>query len=1050
MAKIPEHEIERLKQEISIERLVVASGIELKKHGHDLIGHCPFHDDKTPSLVISPAKNLWHCLGACQCGGSVIDWVMKRESISFRHAVELLLNDYYPKAEIKIESMASANEPTLAAKLVKQATIPKLPLAFDTGLSDQELLNNVIDYYHQTLKQSHVALDYLRVRGLENPEFIDYFKIGYADRSLAYRLPFKNRKTGLTLRTQLQRIGILRESGHEHFNGSLVMPILDANENVVEVYGRKVLQNLRVGTPKHLYLPGAHLGIFNHQCLSNNQEIILCESLIDALTFWCAGFKNVTTSYGIEGFTNEMLEAFKHNKIKRILIAYDRDDAGDAASEKLAKKLIAEGIDCFRLLFPKGMDANEYALQVKPANKSLSLVIRKAEWLGNGNIQQAIKVPKITTVGEISSIENNAIDDLVATLESENIAEDAKENESDTSSLAAAPEIPEPHVSPLPETAEDIAAEIKEQEIIVNFGDRRYRVRGLSKNLSYEQLKVNILCSKEDNFHVDTLELYSARHRAAFINQVAIELNVTEKVIKHDLGKLLLKLETLQDEQIRAKLKPQKLEIKITDPEKDAALELLKSKDLLARILQDFERSGIVGEETNKLVGYLACVSRKLDAPLAIIIQSSSAAGKSSLMEVILSLMPEEERIQYSAMTGQSLFYVGKSDLKHKILAIAEEEGAEQASYALKLLQSEGKLTIASTGKDAATGKLVTNEYHVEGPVMIFLTTTAVEVDDELLNRCIVLTVNESREQTKAIHHFQRQQQTLSGLLAIQDKQEIKTIHQNAQRLLQPLLVANPFADRLTFLDDRTRTRRDHMKYLTLIKSIALLHQYQRPIKTINHNGKPLKYIEVEKSDIEVANRLAHEVLGRSLDELPPQTRRLLNLVCDFVANECAQKVIKQSDYRFSRRQIREVTGWGNTQLKIHLRRLEDLEYLLVHRGKRGLQFYYELLYCGEGNSCKSFLMGLINPNDLDKKAAKGDKSNQKYNYDANRSGLNEEKSALGRGEVGVLSGGGRSAENSFEANSSKASSILLKEDAEIMHIEEFKKDAESYCYAAS
>ena len=182
-----------------------------------------------------------------------------------------------------------------------------------------------------------------------------------------------------------------------------------------------------------------------------------------------------------------------------------------------------------------------------------------------------------------------------------------------------------------------------------------------------------------------------------------------------------------------------------------------------SRLLADFARSGIVGEETNKLVGYLAATSRKLDEPLAVIIQSSSAAGKSSLMEAVLSLMPSEERVQYSAMTGQSLFYMGETDLAHKILAIVEEEGAERASYALKLLQSEGELTIASTGKDPATGRLVTQEYRVVGPVMIFLTTTALEVDEELLNRCIVLTVDEGREQTRAIHERQRKARTLVG-----------------------------------------------------------------------------------------------------------------------------------------------------------------------------------------------------------------------------------------------------------------------------------------------
>ena len=148
----------------------------------------------------------------------------------------------------------------------------------------------------------------------------------------------------------------------------------------------------------------------------------------------------------------------------------------------------------------------------------------------------------------------------------------------------------------------------------------------------------------------------------------------------------------------------------------------------------------MVGETTNKLVGFLAAVSRKLDKPLAVMVQSSSAAGKSSLMEAVLQLMPEEERVQYSAMTGQSLFYMGEQDLKHKILAIAEEAGATQTAYALKLLQSEGEVSIASTGKNATTGNLETHVYRVEGPVMLFSTTTAIDIDEELMNRCLVLS----------------------------------------------------------------------------------------------------------------------------------------------------------------------------------------------------------------------------------------------------------------------------------------------------------------------
>jgi DNA primase len=366
----------------------------------------------------------------------------------------------------------------------------------------------------------------------------------------------------------------------------------------------------------------------------------------------------------------------------------------------------------------------------------------------------------------------------------------------------------------------------------------------------------------------------------------------------------------------------------------------------------------------------------------------------------VLKLVPEEDRIVYSAMTGQSLFYMGEMNLKHKLLAIAEEEGAHRASYALKLLQSEGELTIASTSKDPTTGKLVTEAYHVEGPVMIALTTTAAEIDEELLNRCLVLSIDEGRDQTAAIHAAQRARRTLAGLHARAEREAVLKLHQNAQRLLEPLAVVNPYADRLTFLDDRTRTRRDHEKYLTLIDTIALLHQHQREVKTLAHASGPVRYVEVTLEDIACANALAHEVLGRTLDELPPQTRRLLGLIVEMVESECRAQQISPAQHRFSRRRVREHTKWGDTQLKIHLGRLIELEYLLVHRGGRGQSFEYELLYDGAATDhALRHVSGLIDVEAL------------RRAYDAERSGLKLRQSGVGRGAVGPWSGGGRDGE---------------------------------------
>jgi DNA primase len=949
MARVSEEELNRLKCEISLERLVTARGVVLRKRGDELHGLCPFHEDHSPSLVVNPSKNLWNCLGACQAGGTVIDWVMKAEGVSFRHAVELLRNDYSPRG------VTSA----LSQQVSESSTVRKLKTVVSKDGDSQERLRQVLNYYTETLKQSPEVLEYLAKRGIDNGDAIELFRLGYANRTLGYHIPMKNRQEGAEVRGCLEELGIYRKSGHEHFSGCLVIPVTDEQGVVHEVYGRKIKRVSRKGSSEHLYLPGPHRGVWNVSALAASSEVILCESLIDALTFWCAGYRNVTASYGINGFTEDHLEAFRLYGIERVLIAYDRDEAGEKAASSLAAKLIEEeGLECFRIQFPKGMDANEYALSVKPAEKSLGVVIRKAAWLGKG------KAPEITSEPFSDVANEKAAKEEKISFEAETVEEppELPVSKETFPPLVADLESPEPAASPVPTPMPSrVKAEVKNGEVTITLGDRRWRIRGLERNMSFDSLRVNVLAACGESFHVDTFDLYNARHRQGFLKQAAEELSIKEEILKKDLGKVLLKLEELQEKQINQTLNPDKDgAVTLSDKDKGAALELLKSPDLLARILADFEKCGIVGEETNKLVGYLSAVSRKLEKPLAVVIQSSSAAGKSSLMEAILSFLPHEEQVKYSAMTGQSLFYMGETDLKHKILAIVEEEGAERAAYALKLLQSEGELTIASTGKDPSTGRLETQEYRVEGPVMIFLTTTAIEIDEELQNRCIVLTVDENRKQTRAIHRLQREEETLEGLWGRQERDEIVSLHQNAQRLLRPLWVANPFAKQLTFLDDRTRTRRDHKKYLTLIRSIALLHQYQRPVKSSQRNGKTKQYVEVMLDDIEVANRLSHQVLGRSLDELAPQTRRLLVMLDEMVSKRCKELSMERSDYRFSRREIREYGGWSYDQVRVHLERLVSLEYVLVHHGGRGQSFVYELLFDGKLDSAKPQLMGLI------------------------------------------------------------------------------------------
>lgn len=891
MARLPGEAIERLKRDVPIADLVGQAGVQLKKQGRNLIGLCPFHDDRDPSLVVTPSKNLWNCLGACDRGGDVFAWVMQRQQCGFREAYAWLC---------RFSGIEPKQEPVEHADL--------------SDTERQELLQRVVDDYHGALKRSKRALAYLEGRGIAQAEAIERFQLGVSNRSLSRRLPSRQSREGAEIRNKLMSLGIFRASGHEHFAGSLVIPVIDPDGVITELYGRKLHDDLRTGTPKHTYLPGPHRGVWNLDGLID-RDVILCESLIDALTFWAHGFRYVTASYGTNGFTDEHLQAFVQRGVRRVLIAYDADKAGDEAAAKLAQRLAASSIAGYRVAFPKGADANAFAVQSSAPPEALNELLDQAMWVAGPKSTQVVAP---ITRGEIGP--------------------------------------PAIGVEPNPIQAE-------RNELRITLGDRHYRVRGLEDEKARTQMKVNLMVSRNDHLHVDILELYAAKQRTAFVHEAARVLYCEEVILRDDLRQLIGKLEAWRDNQSFSQDGDRRPEL--SETESAEALATLRDPHLLDRILADFETCGIVGEETNKLLGYLAAISRLLPDPLAIAIQSASSAGKTATMDAILSFTPPEEVEKYTAMTGKSLFYMDATHLKHKVLAIVEEEGAEGATYPLKLLVSEGELNIASTGKDPKTGKLTVERYQVEGPVALILTTTSIDMDEELRNRCIILTIDESRAQTRAIHLLQREAETLHGWRRKRERQTIQQRHQNMQRLLRPIHVVNPNARKLTFLDTKLRTRRDQKKYLALIRAIALLHQYQRPLKVDDQDGRKLPYVEATREDIAVANRLINATLGRCLDELTPQTRRFLELLDQMVRDQAGQEGLDREDVRFTRREIREFCGWSDFQVRTHMDKLVTLEYVLAHRGRRGQCFVYELVYAGEGQDGNPFVMGLIDVDEL-------------------------------------------------------------------------------------
>ena len=899
MPRIPDEELERLKREVLLADLCAGRGIELKQHGKDLIGHCPFHEDKTPSFIVTPSKNLWHCLGACGCGGDNIQFIIKMEKVSFRHAVEILQQT----------QGVIPPPPVIRTRTGKEHSSLVAP---DQQPGDAELLSLVVDFYHQTFLNQPQAMQYLQRRGVFHPEAVKVFKIGYANRTLGYRVP-RTTIQGKTLYTQLEKTGIYRESGHEHLSGCVVFPIINTGNQVVEIYGRRIVKPVR-GASDHLYLPGPHGGVWNTDGIRTCRQWILCEAIIDALSFWVHGHRNVTASYGTNGFTPDHWELLRAVRPERIVICYDNDEAGNKAANELAQQLEPEGVEVWRVELKPGTDINDMVHSSdEPKNALASLLAAASRLLPVNSAPQRIvpaPEPGIEPESEPDGRKEDQITGFVVSNEGRQ-AELACESEPD--------------------------------------GQRRsYRVRGLEQNTSFDHLKVNVRVQVENKFHIDTFDLYNARQRSQFAAGAAQVTGVEAATIEADMGRLIGHLETHQERKILALMKAGENTAApaMGIEEERAALDLLRHPRMLDMVLADIHKCGLVGEDTNLLVAWLVSLSRKLDKPLGVCVMSRSAAGKSSLLEAIAKFVPEEDRHQYTALTPQALFHMGENELMHKALFVAEDVGAEGAAYSLKTIQSDGQLVMACTMKDENTGHMMTKTKIVKGPLALFLTSTSRSIDDELLNRLLVLTIDEGPEQTRKIHEAQRHAQMMEGIMERRARPRIVRMHQNVQRLIRPLVVRNPFARDLVFGSTRLRSRRDHQKYLDLINVMALVHQYQREIKSAQDiDGQPFQYIEVNREDIARVDAIMREVLEQSTDELWPASRRMLAML-----QAWAQELpfanglnARAASHQWTRRQIREKTAWSDTQVRMVLAQLVEFEYVLQYGGGQGRLAFYQL-----------------------------------------------------------------------------------------------------------
>ena len=310
MPRIPDTELERLKQNVSLTELCQARGIALLPHGaRDLIGNCPFHKDKTPSFIVSPAKNIFHCMG-CDAAGSVIDFVMQADGLDFRAAVDQLL--------VSAPTIRRASSVTSGCSA---PSVSKTPVTVPPERANQ-LLERVVAIYEKTFAEAPEGRAYLEQRGLTDAGLFAAHRAGYANGRLKELLP----KDG-QLKEELKALGVFLDNGQERFAGCVVFPVYGPDGELVTIYGRST----GTGTKRHLFLPERPAGLWNAAAVKTYPEIILVESVIDALSVMMAGHRNVLAIQGTNGFSETDTQTLRTHGVQTVTLLLDGDEAGKKA-----------------------------------------------------------------------------------------------------------------------------------------------------------------------------------------------------------------------------------------------------------------------------------------------------------------------------------------------------------------------------------------------------------------------------------------------------------------------------------------------------------------------------------------------------------------------------------------------------------------------------------------------------------------------------------------------------------------------------------------------
>jgi hypothetical protein len=445
-----------------------------------------------------------------------------------------------------------------------------------------------------------------------------------------------------------------------------------------------------------------------------------------------------------------------------------------------------------------------------------------------------------------------------------------------------------------------------------------------------------------------SLDLYNETQTDKLIKNIAERFTLSTPYVHKAVGNLINTVEEYRLQQIDSdKLKSITNKSTLTKEETTAAEHYLKQANLLQATNNSIGMSGVIGEEVNRLIMFLVFTSRKTNRPLHIISFGSSGVGKSHLQEKVGELIPEEDKIEITSVTGNAFYYYDTDELGHKLILIEDYDGVLTALYPIRELQSKQRIKKTITVRDK-NGNTKTLHLTVKGPVSVGGCTTSEHIYEDNANRSFLIYLDESEAQDERIMEYQRK---LSAKKIDETaQQKIQKQLQNVQRVLQPITVVNPYAEKLIIPKEVFKPRRSNAHYIAFIEAITFYKQYQRPHKVDKESGEI--YIETTLEDIQEANELMKNILLKKSDELGYATRKYLE--------QLKNHLEINSQKTFVNKQVREALKENPNTQRMYMSELLQYGFIRKKDGDKKKGFMYEVVNYEEYKALQSHINNVL------------------------------------------------------------------------------------------